>query len=660
MAYAPSYPSMEKQAHERVDVEPLRENPDIEKPIFPISEIGQTFPEQDPTGRFKNVIQTAQAAIRAGAGTLQLIMMTPPESAIGGRFKAYGAEVREALREVAKASEVKMRGIEMPTSMNNLSGWDLQRNRFSEELRRRYMDEIRDGIRFAAEVMDGGGIDMVSWEFQRGINDAAWNKEQQITLRSGEKAKIKPFSAPGEIEIIQVVDTTTGQVSQFRRAEVLFLPKDPKNGNDLPLKPDGTPDLREWTWRDFVRVAEEKGADPEKFFFEEQISAQLKSYRGQQHQFMKYREQAKDLFDKAVKKLEQPDLADEDKAKWDKIKTREEEEMKRWKEAAEGNAQQARELEERSKRMVPVKDYAKARSINSYAEAGVWSHQESFVNGQHLSHPIHVGPEIGWPQYYGSHPEEWANLILDARKKMKELLTREYRTDWDGATLLDINGEPLRDEKGKEITKDQWDKLSPDTRAKASNPYFIPDLSEEQAAEEARKHIKGMLDTSHMGMFLQNFRPDLSWEKRVEEFNKWFMEKIDYLAEVNKKEDIIGGIQAVDTQTGAHSHLPPGQGVLPIVAAVQKLKEKGGLKGYIVSEGHEEEKFGEGRILLKTWEQFGAHVNRDYFPAGGPPPLQWNRGFTNNYFGRTYSPLFMFGSYAPSNEFKLWSEIPLE
>ncbi|MBI4148263.1 hypothetical protein HY490_03145 [Candidatus Woesearchaeota archaeon] len=681
-SYTPSYPAMDKQAHERIEVQPITEKPDIEKPIFPMSEIGQTFPEQDPTGRFKNVIQTAQAAIRAGAGTLQLIMMTPPESAIGGRFKAYGAEVREALKSVAKASEVKLRGIEMPTSMNNLSGWDMQRNRFSEEVRKRYMDEIRDGIRFAAEVMDGGGIDMVSWEYQRGINDAKWNQKKEITLPSGKKVTSSLFSAPGEIEIVQVVDTTTGQVSQYRRAEVMFLPKKPGTDEELPFKSDGTPNLQEWTWRDFEKLAELK-IDPdtgkvygkdnaEKLYVQEQISAQKKAYLGQQSQYLRYYEQAEkqmkalqDQLTGGVDPRTKEPFSDKDKQELKTLIDREKTEIQRWKEAAEGNAQQAKELEERARRMVPVKDYALKRSMNSYAEAGVWAHQESVVKGQLLPHPIHVGPELGWPQYYGSHPDEWVELIRGARGRMKELLTKPFRTDWDGKTLLDINGEPLKDDKGKEVKRAKWtqeefDKLPTEIQLKADNPYFVPGLSDDQAAEHAQKHIKGMFDTSHMGMFLQNFRPDLPWEKRVEEFNKWYLQQIDKIAEINKKEDIIGGIQAVDTQTGAHSHLPPGQGVLPVVTAVQRLKEKGNLKGYIVSEGHEEEKFGEGRILLKAWEAFGAHLNRDYFPAGGPAPLQWSRGFSNNYFGRTYSPLFMFGSYSPSNEFKLWSEIPLE
>lgn len=722
MEYMPSYSPMDRQAHER-EVKPITEEVNIEKPIFPMSELGTTFVENDPTGRFRNVLQTAQASIRQGAGTLQLIMMTAPGQPIGGRFKAYGAEVREALKELAKASEVKIRGIEMPTAMNNLSGWDMQRNRFSEEVRQEYLNEIRDGVRFAAETMGGGGIDIVSWEFQRGINDAKWNEPAQITLPSGQKVMTRPFQQKGEVDVIQVVDTVTGTVAQARKGEILHLAKDPVHGDsfwrdekgnkvvlrdedgkpvvdpetgkekyrELGLQPDGSIKLVPWTWKDFEDNAKRhidpvtkkvKEVDPEKFYFEEQIQAQLTSYEGMAR---RHAREAEDVMEnrqnisnvlkenKIIERNEQGlpvlnaqgqpvkrELTDAERNKYSKrledLKTA----YAELKKSAEGQREQAEELKAKINRLVPVKQFAFDRSAASYGEAGVWAHQESTAKG--LPRPVHVGPELGWPEYFGSHPKEWVGLIRSAREKMVGLLTKEYRTvkEGDKDVLVDIEGNPLKDEGGKSISADEYGKLSSELKSKAVNPYFIKDLTEQQAKEEAKRHIKGMFDTSHMGMFLQHFRPDLPWDQRVKEFNKWYMEQIDWLAKENKNDDLIGGVQIVDTQTGAHSHLPPGQGVLPLVAAMTKLKKDGKLQGFLVSEGHEEEKFGEGRILLKTWEKFGAHLGRDYFPAAGPAPLQWNRSFSSNYFGSTYSPTFIFGAYAPSNEFKLWSEIPFE
>jgi hypothetical protein len=241
---------------------------------------------------------------------------------------------------------------------------------------------------------------------------------------------------------------------------------------------------------------------------------------------------------------------------------------------------------------------------------------------KNIKHDLYVGPEIGWPQFYGSHPREFVDMIRGSREVMVKMLTND------------------KDYKGK---YEEFGLSSP--------------LSRSEAEEEAKRHIKGMLDTSHMGMWLQSFHPEMPWDKRVKEFTKWYKEQIEWLADVNKKEQVIGGIQAVDSAGAAHGHLPPGQGILPVKDAVEILKQKGGFTGYLTSEGHEEEKFGEGRILLKTWQHFNAPITTGYGP--GVPVQRWGN-IQHAYFGRTYSPMFMFGSYAPSNEFKLWSEVPLE
>jgi hypothetical protein len=157
-----------------------------------------------------------------------------------------------------------------------------------------------------------------------------------------------------------------------------------------------------------------------------------------------------------------------------------------------------------------------------------------------------------------------------------------------------------------------------------------------------------------MGMWLAHFKgnPGESEEQRIERFKKEF-----YLPAVKKiaEAGVVGGIQLVDSQSAAHGHLPPGEGIFPVMETAKIFKEKG-FSGFLVSEGHEEERFGEGRIRMKTWQHAGAAVGGGYFSG---PPLRWGQ-VQQSYFGRTYSPMFMFGGYAPSNEFKLWSEVPLE
>ena len=70
-------------------------------------------------------------------------------------------------------------------------------------------------------------------------------------------------------------------------------------------------------------------------------------------------------------------------------------------------------------------------------------------------------------------------------------------------------------------------------------------------------------------------------------------------------------------------------------------------------------KFGEGRIMLKTWEAFGGGLG---YPHPLAPPMSWNQ-MQGNYFSLGYAPTMMYGNYSPSPEFKggpFWSGIPLE
>ncbi len=164
-------------------------------------------------------------------------------------------------------------------------------------------------------------------------------------------------------------------------------------------------------------------------------------------------------------------------------------------------------------RLQPLETETVRRSQESLAEAGIEAMKvQDQMGPANIKKDLYVGPEIGWPQFYGSHPKEFANMILGAREKMVEQLKKAG-------------------------------------------------YSTAEAKEEARTHIKGVLDTSHLGMWLQNFHTELPWDERVKKFKKWYGEQIEWLADVNKKEQIIGGIQAVDSAGAGHGHLPAGQGI---------------------------------------------------------------------------------------------------
>lgn len=595
------YTPMDRGYHERVELEPVRPTANIEEPILPVGRLGQTVPEHDPTGRFKNILQNVQAAIRGGTGNLQIVFQTPIESAIGGRPKAYGEEVRQAIREVALANEVAITGMEMPTSLTNMSGWDVQRGVVDEEKRQRDLDEVKEMVRFAAEVAQGGGVDIVSWEYDRPIHRAEW-----FTPGSAEEKAFKRLAEEeAKKEEIRFVDQRSGQVVPIpiREGIPMFIKRDTFE----PIPFDEEPEL--WRYDDFKALAEKEGTtvheEIKKHFLQEQIGI-AKAQEGFYRERLFDAEERIKALQKKLEKEKDPDQIKELNRiikYFDDVKTTSVEGIKEQKRIQMQNQQ-------RIENWMPMNQFVLDKSQQSYAEAGIAAMQmQDRLGPKHIKKDLYVGPEIGWPQYYGSHPKEFVEVIRGARKVMEDKLVKEMG------------------------------------------------FSRSQAKEEARRHIKGTFDTSHMGMWLQNFHPELPWDERIKKFKKWYKEQIEELAEINKKEQIIGAIQAVDSAGAAHGHLPPGQGILPVKEAIEILREKGGFTGYVVSEGHEEEKFGEGRILLKSWQHFNAPISSAYGP--GVPVRRWGE-VQYGYFGRTYSPLFMFGSYAPSNEFRLWSEVPLE
>jgi hypothetical protein len=610
----------------------------LAQPIIPFKDIGQTVPENDPrTGA--HILQNVQAAIRSGVGNIQIVMSVSSSQAMGGGFKAYGPESREQLRHMFEESGTQLGGIELPTSVSNLSGYDPQQGGFSDDRMQRDRQEVRDAIKFVADVGRGGGIDILSWEFERGLSDAKWNK----TIDKDGK-KLWMFGHAGNtkeeqerMETVQIVDSKSGRIQGFRKSEEQFLPFDPETldptkkrdeWKEIPAMPGEMPRLKEWKWSHYEQVADRINKDikdpsqkwtPTKVFIMVLENGQLNTLDGYANMYrseaLKHEATAKKLEAAAVELTENPDPQ---RGTPEELRRDAEDERRAARERmrlAVGQQQQAKQLEERSNRQIPVEKFALDRATESYAELGIAAMQETHNRGL-ANNPIHIGPESGWPQFFGSHPKEFVQLIMDSREKMAAKLVAEHH------------------------------------------------LSPEEARKEAQTHIKGELDTSHLGMFFEHFRPDeKDQDKRLKEFNKWFLDQVTDLAEVNAKEQILGGVQIVNSMTGSHAHLPPSQGVFPVIEAARILKEKGKFDGPMTSEGHEEEKFGQGRIIFDAWANLAGNIMSPSYVGGSGGAGGLGGKWLNpqsSYFGRAYAPTQMFGEYAPNQEFRLWSDVPLE
>jgi len=467
---------------------------------------------------------------------------------------------------------------------------------------------------------------MVSFEFDRPRSKLSEAAQKRFDIHSEEK-------------VFALVDDRTGELSQYRKTKGQMLPyvktkdgyKSTKELVDAGKKEyadpvTGLPKLNMFTWQDFEEWAKEENTTPEQKYMEVVMQNQIDLSRGQ----LAVQEQRMNQFRKEFEGAEK--ALKEGKINGQTIPQEMREELEKESQTARrlyeesrdsylGTQQNIEEAKQSVTHLKPVEQFAPEKTALSYAEAGLYAMQESNqlrAQGK-LKKELYVGPEIGWPDYYGGHPDEFIAIIRKSRDKMVDFLTKPK----------------IKDEAtGQEI----------------KSPYYDPRISVKEAKELSEKHVAGTFDTGHLGMWYKHFKPDLPEEQRLKEFKKWYMEQVDKIADAK----VVGGIQVVDSHSGEHGHLPPGEGIFPVIEATKRFQEKG-FKGFIVSEGHDEENFGQGRIRSKLWEKMGGKIGQGYFGQ----PAAWGH-IAPSYFGKTYSPKFMFGSYVPSNDFRLWSEVPLE
>jgi hypothetical protein len=62
--------------------------------------------------------------------------------------------------------------------------------------------------------------------------------------------------------------------------------------------------------------------------------------------------------------------------------------------------------------------------------------------------------------------------------------------------------------------------------------------------------------------------------------------------------------------------------------------------------------------LMKTWRYFGSPIY-GMAPSPTAAPRTWGQ-VQYSYFGQNQPPYFVFGAYAPSNDWTLWSQVPME
>jgi sugar phosphate isomerase/epimerase len=677
-----------------------------------VQDIGQSV----PLGIAAANVQGVAAKMRAGAGTLEIGF----PGAVRGQRQAqtpgmYGKDQRQALKEIAEIAEVKLT-THASYGIMGLAGMDQQGN-FSKEQRKLAVDEIKRAVEFAADTAEGGSVVVHTGEFQRPISEESWALKDPTNPEKG--FRFMHHGEEPERAIIRVVDARTGQVmTQVRKnqkvaravwsrskesgwqivtkenktlghkpGDRVYVEKDQYvdyEGNPLDISqrvPEYDSDTGRFKvkyneWDDFVAEAaernrieaEKRGVTlqefrlkypneymlPEEAFLRATLETNEGHSRGWAGYYAQGFEDAKDDLIKLrkaysfYKEIEQKtpeeelwklkreavgtaqragvkEIPSEYKLPSEIIKdaiTSSERRMEFEHQASVSQEQQAQDSKETQQHIMSARKYALNESYNSYAEAGV--HAFDLTKQRHLEKPLMITMENIFPESYGAHPDELKALIQNSRKQMAELITSPT-----------IEGRP--------------------------NPNFRSGISKAEAEKAAETHIKATLDTGHFNMWRKYWQndPKKSIDANDKDFQNWMLKKTEELA----KAGMIGNVHLADNFGYQDDHLSPGEGTTPVKEMVKILKKYGYEGALTVEPGADATTdLSDFHGLMKTWRLFGSPVYGAHGPVGRE--AGWTKdSWTNiqySYFGQTNPPFYVFGPYSPSQDWTLWSQVPME
>jgi len=276
-----------------------------------------------------------------------------------------------------------------------------------------------------------------------------------------------------------------------------------------------------------------------------------------------------------------------------------------------------------------------------YAEAGMHALRRT----KDPNNPVVVAIENLFPERFGGHINELKWVIGKSRERMVELLT-------EPKMQFGVSRKPT------EMTEEKLNEaFIPGRKGMLQeNPYYMG-VSKEEAEKIAARHIKATLDTGHLNMWRKFWQedPKLTREQNDAKFKEWYLTQVESLA----KDGMIGNVHLADNYGYQDEHLSPGQGNAPIKEVVSIIKKHGYDRAITVEPGADATTdLSDFHGLMKTWRLFGTSV---YGMGMGAPqiPQRWT-DVQYSYFGQNKPPYFIFGPYAPSNDWTLWSTVPME
>jgi hypothetical protein len=598
-----------------------------------------------------------------------------------------------------------------------LAGMDQQGN-FSKQNKKFAIDEIRRAIDFAGDVARGGNITVHTGEFQRPISEQPWAQDPETG-----KIMFRNYAEEPERATFRVVDERTGQiVAQARKNQNIARPVWLKaktgetyfdiEGNEKTAQEgekiyvdyeknavkdliDRVPEYDTKTgrfkvehkiWLNFIDEAKERTEEARKLWRESRTNKDTREkFEKYYHQFkdakseneidiypeeafvratletnaanakgwalyygknvaeeqehLEKLKKARAIYqkiedgvpeDEKWKLLQEassvaPGLVPSDykkpTEKLDKVIKEIRRNLEYTKETSLSQEQQAADAYELMGNIMSDRRYALKEAYDSYAEAGMHAWEktrqvakqqaEGKVGGREIK-PLFVAMENIFPESYGGHPDELIDLVNGARKAMTAKLQQRG-------------------------------------------------FNEAEARKTAEDHVKGHLDTGHLNMWRKYWTWDekANPEENDRKFNQWMLNKVELMA----KQNIIGSVHLTDNLGYQDEHLAPGQGNTPVREMVKILKQHGYNGPLIVEPGADATTdLSDFHGLMKTWRLFGSSIYGMGSGAGLRSPGRqraWSE-VQYGYFGQSQPPYFVFGGYSPSEDWTLWSGVPME
>ena len=282
--------------------------------------------------------------------------------------------------------------------------------------------------------------------------------------------------------------------------------------------------------------------------------------------------------------------------------------------AREGAASQWAQAEnamEQIKHVESAETYALREAYDAYAQAGITAMMNSnkLEKKGRLKKPLSVAMENLFPESYGAHPDELIGLVRGSRDRMKQLLVQRG-------------------------------------------------MPEQEASKEVKEHITSTFDTGHFNMWRKYWKgdPKKTLEQNDRDFDNWSLKQVEKLA----KSGIVGHVHLDDNYGYSDDHLAPGEGNTPIKEMVEILKKHGYKGELIVEPGADFTTDTSGfQTMVKAWKMFGSPI----YGASGTTPAPGTRKWGDvqyGWLGQNQPAYFTFGGYSPSEEWTLWSGVPLE